>query len=113
MSVTEPAGTRHGWLRRGSAGLHYRLGVAVRALAAVGGGYGVAALAAAALALYLPMSPAEAAITGTLVSFVVYACAVMWVFAVRSALRAWVGLAAAATLPGALLLWHHYTGSVL
>ncbi len=91
-----------------SAGVRYRMGVASRAVAAIAGGYGVAALSAAVLALGLPalfgMARSEAALTGTLVSFLVYAVAVMWVFAARSAWRAWTGLAIAAALQGLLLL---------
>lgn len=95
---------RHGWLSHGSEGLRYRLAVASRALAAIGGGYVVGALAAAVLALWLPLSRVEATLTGTLASFVVYVCAVMWVFAARSAWRAWLGLALPAALLGVLLL---------
>jgi hypothetical protein len=91
-----------------SASFRYRLGVASRALAAIAGGYGVAALSAAALALCLPaafgMARSEAAMTGTLASFIVFALAVMWVFAARTAWRAWSGLAIAALLPGLLVL---------
>ncbi|MCY1512028.1 hypothetical protein D9M68_464730 [compost metagenome] len=91
-----------------SAGLRYRMGVASRAVAAIAGGYGVAALSAAVLALGLPalfdMARSEAALTGTLASFLVYAVAVMWVFAARSAWRAWTGLTIAAALQGLLLL---------
>ncbi|WP_434057714.1 DUF3649 domain-containing protein [Acidovorax cavernicola] len=91
-----------------SAGVRYRMGVASRAVAAIAGGYGVAALSAAVLALGLPalfdMARSEAALTGTLASFLVYAVAVMWVFAARSAWRAWIGLAIAAALQGLLLL---------
>lgn len=109
---TGSATTRHRWLPRGSAGLHYRLGVAVRAVAAIFGGYAVSGMAAAVLALYLPIGRAEAALTGTMASFVVYTCAVLWVFAARSAARAWLGLVVL-TLPlGALLLWHCYGGNV-
>ena len=95
---------RHRWLSHGSEGLHYRLGVASRALAAIGGGYVVAALAAAVLSLWLPIARVEATLAGTLASFVVYVCAVMWVFAARSAWRAWLGLAVPAAVLGALLL---------
>jgi hypothetical protein len=102
--------TRHGWQPRGNAGLRYRVGVAVRAVAAIGGGYAVAALCSAAVALYLPATRAEAALTGTMVAFVVYPCAVLWVFAARSATRAWLGLLWAAAALGALLLWHYYGG---
>ena len=85
-------------------GVRYRLAVASRAMAAIGGGYALSALAATALALYLPLHRAEAVITGTLASFVLYTCAVLWAFAARSAWRAWGGLA----LPSLLLaggLW--------
>nr|WP_145545857.1 DUF3649 domain-containing protein [Variovorax boronicumulans] len=74
-------------------GARYRLAVASRALAAIGGGYALSALAATTAALYLPLHRAEAVITGTLASFVVYTCAVLWAFAARSAWHAWGGLA--------------------
>ncbi len=92
-----------------TAGVRYRLGVASRAVAAIAGGYGVAALSAALLALCLPaafgMARSEAAMTGTLASFIVFAVAVMWVFAARTALRAWTGLAIAALPMGLLIAW--------
>jgi hypothetical protein len=62
-----------------------------RIVAAVLGGYAVAALVSVA-ALALPISTPQAVVTGQLASFVVYAGAVIWVFAARSALRAWAGL---------------------
>ena len=91
-----------------SAGVRHRFGVASRAIAAIAGGYGVAAMASIVLALCLPvffgMARSEATMTGLLASFAVFALAVMWVFAARTALRAWSGLAIAAGLLGALLL---------
>lgn len=66
-----------------------------RIAAAIGGGYALAALASVAV-LVLPMSKPQAVITGMLASFAIYAGAVVWVFAVRSATRAWLGLLAAA-----------------
>jgi len=74
-----------------------------RIIAALFGGYALAALCSVA-AVALPMAPTEAVLTGMLASFVVYVCAVVWVFAVRSATRAWVGLAIAA-LPLSLAAW--------
>jgi hypothetical protein len=97
-----PPSTRHRWLPAGGEGLRHRLGVASRAAAALFGGYAVAALASAALALWLPGPRSEAAMAGTLASFAVYAAAAMGCFAVRSAARAWWGLAAAAALLGGL-----------
>jgi len=72
--------------------LNYRFNVASRSLAAVLGGYGMASALAAALAVWLPMGRADAVMTGQMLSFVVYACAVIWVFATRSTWRAWGGV---------------------
>jgi len=38
------------------------------------------------------MERGEAVLTGMMLSFIVYATAVIWVFAASSALRAWAGL---------------------
>lgn len=62
-----------------------------RIVAALLGGYALAALGSVAV-LALPMSKPQAVLTGMLASFAIYAGAVIWVFAVRSALKAWVGL---------------------
>ena len=81
----------------------YRLAVASRALAAIVGGYALTALATMALAIFLPMSRSEASMTATLLSFVIYTCAVLWVFATRSATRAWLGIVVSAIVLGALV----------
>jgi hypothetical protein len=104
------ASTRHRWLPAGGEGLRYRLGVAARAAAALFGGYAVAALAGAALALYLPGPRSETALTGALASFAVYAGAAMWTFAARSAARAWGGLLLASAVLG-LLVWLRYAAT--
>jgi len=88
--------------RRASAG--YRVGIAARAVAAIGGGYLLAALASTLLALVLPLARADAVIIATMLAFVVYTCAILWVFATASAARAWTGLLAACGLC-AVLLW--------
>lgn len=67
-------------------------GVAMRVVAAILGGYAMAALASIACATLLPMARAEAVLTGMLLSFAIYAGTVVWVFAARSALRAWIGI---------------------
>ncbi len=67
-------------------------GVAMRTIAAILGGYALGALASVVCATLLPLERAEAVMTGMLLSFAVYAGAVVWVFAARTALRAWVGL---------------------
>ncbi|WP_432728569.1 iron transporter [Variovorax sp. W6] len=97
-----------------TAGVRYRLGVASRAIAAIAGGYGVAALSSIVLALCLPvifgMARSEATMTGLLASFAVFAFAVMWVFAARTALRAWTVLVAIAAALGLLLLFMRTVG---
>lgn len=65
--------------------------LASRIVAALFGGYGLAALASVA-ALALPLDRPQAVLTGMQASFLVYAVAVIWVFAARSAWRAWSGL---------------------
>ncbi|ANN79519.1 DUF3649 domain-containing protein [Bordetella flabilis] len=75
---------------------HARLGPLVsRILAALLGGYALAALGSVA-ALALPISAPQGVLTGMLASFAVYTGAAIWVFAVRSAWRAWAGLLVAA-----------------
>lgn len=74
-----------------------------RIVAALVGGYALAALTSVAT-LALPMTDVQGVLTGMLASFIVYTCAVIWVFAVRSATRAWLGLLVAA-LPLLLMAW--------
>lgn len=67
-----------------------------RVLAASVGGYALTALAmttlAAALPLVSPASNADGVLSATLLSFAVYTGIAIWVFSVRSATRAWLGL---------------------
>lgn len=81
----------------------YRGGVAARVVAAIGGGYVLTAIASALIAIALPLPRADAVTLATLLSFVVYTCVILWVFATSSALRAWIGVAAASGVLGALL----------
>ncbi|WDZ97536.1 DUF3649 domain-containing protein [Herbaspirillum sp. WKF16] len=82
----------------------YRLAVLSRIVAAVACGYALAALCTALLAAWLPMARADAAMTATMLSFLIYTCAVIWVFAARDAWRAWTGLGLP-TLALALAYW--------
>ncbi|MDO5626505.1 MAG: DUF3649 domain-containing protein [Pseudomonadota bacterium] len=86
----------------------YRLDITARAVAAMGGGYVLAALASVVLALWLPTSRAEAVTWGMLASFAVYAGAVMWAFAARSAARAWLGLLLPMVLLAVPVALHHW-----
>lgn len=70
---------------------------ASRLVAAVAGGYAVAALASVAV-LALPLARSESVMLGQLLGLVAYAIAVVWVYAARSACRAWRGLAIAGLL---------------
>lgn len=89
----------------------YRGGVAARTVAAIGGGYVLTSIIIALLALALPLPRADAVTIATLLSFVVYTCVVLWVFATGSALRACIGVAGASAVLGALL-WAIGQGSV-
>ncbi len=84
--------------------VRYRLGVASRAIAAILGGYALAATTTAVLSLVLPLPRVDAVMTATLLSFTVYTCAAIWVFAARDALRAWIGIGVPALVMG-LGLW--------
>lgn len=84
--------------------VRYRLGVASRAIAAIVGGYALAAASTAVLSLVLPLSRVDAVMTATLLSFTVYTCAAIWVFAARDALRAWLGIGVPTVVMG-LGLW--------
>jgi hypothetical protein len=74
-----------------------------RIVAALFGGYALAALGSVAV-LALPISKPQAVLTGMLASFLIYAGAVIWVFAVRSAWKACVGLIIVA-VPLSLAAW--------
>ncbi|MEA5668983.1 DUF3649 domain-containing protein [Stenotrophomonas sp. MH1] len=74
------------------------LGVLSRSIAAIVGGYALAATSAMFFALALPLPRSQAVLTGMLVAIVLCACAALWAFATRSALRAWLGI----VLPAAL-----------
>lgn len=97
------------WPRNESA--RQRVGVAVRTLAAVAGGYALSSLAAAVLAGGLPMARVDAVMTGMLVALIVLPCAVMWSFATRTALRAWLGLLVPIAVLGACLAWQQWGGA--
>ncbi len=74
------------------------LGVLSRTLAAILGGYALAATCSMFFAVALPIARGQAVLTGMLVAIALCACAALWAFATRTALRAWVGIA----LPAAL-----------
>lgn len=73
--------------------LRYRLSVLSRAVAATAGGYGLATALSVMISRAIPTSRSEGVTTALLLSFAVYAGAVMWAFSARNAWRAWAGLA--------------------
>lgn len=69
-----------------------------RVAAAILGGFIFASAVIIALPLLLPGSRVEGVLWSTLLGFALWTGAVIWVFAARSATRAWVGLAAATAI---------------
>lgn len=80
-----------------------RLSLLSRVAAAALGGYALSAIAASALALLLPGPRSEGVLWMSMGSFAIFTAAVLWVFAARSAGRAWLGLLCVAA-PCALVL---------
>lgn len=85
--------------------------VASRAVAALFGGYALAALVAAGFARWLPMARVEAVMTGMLSSIAVYATVAILAFALSSAMRVWLWLAAAGLPLAGALLWSMHGGA--
>ena len=98
MSDRLPETTRKA-LRKAKVSVRYRLAVASRVLAAVLGGYLLAALASVCVSYFAPLPRPQAVVLGMTLSFLVYLAAVIWCFACRSAWHAWLGLA----MPSAVL----------
>jgi drug/metabolite transporter (DMT)-like permease len=90
-----------------TGGVRYRLAVASRALAAIAGGYALAAGTNVALALALKNTgPKEDVIMlATMPAFLVWAGAVVWVFAARTAWRAWAGVAVPCVIVALVIWW--------
>lgn len=82
--------------------LSYRLAVTSRCLAAVLGGYMLAAMASVCVTLLAPMPKAEAVISGMMLSFLFYLVAFLWCFACRSAWHAWWGVLLPSLVLGAI-----------
>ncbi len=89
--------------------LAYRLHVLSRTVAALAGGYALAASAAACLSLWLPstgMSRPDAVLAATMLAFLVHATAALWAFGCASTRRAWLGIGVPTLLLGAYWLSH-------
>ncbi|MFC7335417.1 DUF3649 domain-containing protein [Rhodocista pekingensis] len=86
--------------RKPGFGGRSRREVLSRSVAGILAGYGLAAASAACVAVLLPGEKADAALTGTMLSFLVYTAAIIWAYAAASPRRAWAGI----LLPAALFL---------
>lgn len=75
-----------------------------RITAALLGGYLFTYAFTAALARLLPLDKVDALVTASLLSFLIYTLAILWVFACHSAAKAWAGLALALPL-GVVGFW--------
>lgn len=81
------------------------MSVVSRIAAALLGGYTLTNVLAGSIARVLPMPPADAVFTMILASFAIYVAVVVWVFAARTASRAWLGLLVPAAASLALLVF--------
>jgi hypothetical protein len=66
--------------------------IASRTFAALAGGYALASLVDATLALTLPMPREEAILAAGMAAFLVYPAAAIWAFVASSAWTVWFGL---------------------
>lgn len=83
-----------------------------RLIAGVITGYALAAVSAVWLSFVLPMPRADAVATGMLVSFAVYAVAIIYAFAARSVARVWFVLSGSTIAFGLLSLLMRPTGGI-
>ncbi|QEI07562.1 DUF3649 domain-containing protein [Pigmentiphaga aceris] len=83
----------------------YRFQVASRVVAAALGGYAFASAMTVLLALVWPLPRAQAVLASTMLGFVWYLLAVMWVFSTRSATRAWIGMLVSTAIVAVLCWW--------
>ncbi|MDR1275653.1 MAG: iron transporter [Candidatus Accumulibacter sp.] len=91
-----------------SPGLPPWLNIGMRVALAVFGAYGFGVLAGAAFVRGLPFaSPRDAVAFSLMLGFLLDACAVVWVFAAATVLRAALGLFLPALFLGA---WLHFSG---
>lgn len=82
-----------------------RWSIAARAAAALPGGYALAALSVATLALLSSAPRAETIAAATLPAFAIQLAAIIWAFWASTATRAWLGVGAPALVLAALVYW--------
>lgn len=74
----------------------YQINVLSRVIAAAFGGYALVNLSNLALSYVLPVPQNQGLLFAMMISFFFYTGAIIWVFAVRTATKAWLGLLAVA-----------------
>ena len=84
----------------------YRWSVASRAIAAAAGGYAVVTLLHLATTVVLPGADYKTLLFTSQTGYLYYTGIIIWCFAVRTATRAWVGLAAVALPLLAIDVWY-------
>lgn len=82
-----------------------KLGVASRWVAAIGGGYALAALSSVVLALTLTLPREEAVMAASMPAFLIFAAAVVWAFCARTAWLAWAGIGGPVLILAAAVWW--------
>lgn len=87
------------------AGFRHRLGVFSRVVAAILGGYALAALTSVVATLAYSADRDEAIAAAAAPAYVVFAAAVLWCFAAGTAWRAWLGLIGPGALLGVVAIW--------
>ena len=68
------------------------LNTSLRALLAIFGAYGLAALSSSVFVLALPLPRVDAVMASVMLSFIIHLLAVIWVFATATLTRAFTGL---------------------
>jgi hypothetical protein len=93
-----------------SSDARYRWQIVFRVLTAIFGGYALANTSSILLAYLLPMNKNDAVITSMLLSFAIYASAVMWVFSHRSLRKSLGGIWIPASIFFAIIVFIKLAG---
>lgn len=86
---------------------YYRLLVTARIAAAVLGGYAFATATILLLTYLLPMPQQDALMLSTMLGYLIFAIAIIWVFSVKTVKRAWLGIIISTSVVSALVFLLH------
>ncbi len=90
----------------------YRWMVFSRVIAGFIGGYVLTSYITIVLAQLLPMARVDAVVLSSLLSYVWFCIAIIWVFAVKSTIKAWVGIVLSTALFAAIHYFLKYGGGI-